>query len=33
MIPRLSLYSIIIALLFMYVGYKWGGKLFPKVGL
>lgn len=30
---RFSLFGIIIALVFLYVGYKFGPSVFPKVGL
>lgn len=30
---RFSLMGIVIAVLFLYVGYKYGSMIFPKVGL
>lgn len=32
-IPRLSFMTVILAVLMMYVGYKWGAGIFSKVGL
>lgn len=33
MIPRITIASLIVGVLILYVGYKWGGMVFSKVGL
>ena len=30
---RFSIFGILFALALLYVGYKWGSSIFPKVGL
>jgi hypothetical protein len=30
---RFSLFGIVAMVILLYVGYKWGGMVFPKVGL
>jgi len=30
---RFSIMGLVVAVIFLYVGYKWGSMIFPKVGL